>query len=352
MTAIGRGSLRAVFLAGLALATTACWTAPRAVVKRGAEAGVVVPGLSACTQGTRGPLELDPTRPLTVLVHGCNFSNGGFQNLAEVFEAHDQQTVCFSYDDRGTIESASRKLGTVLEVLEAYAPGQQITVLGHSQGGLVARHAFAMKRDRSFAATFQYRLVTLSAPFSGINASKHCGLRWLHVATLGATVLVCQAVAGTKWTEIFPGSEFMTEPGTLAPGVRRHLRIATDERGGCRRHGADGACVTRDEVFTLGEQLNATIDAERRVEKVEIQSGHSEIIGEWGHPPHKLIAILQQEDILAQTPPDKRGRVAALLLRLYGVPADADPAEPPVRVPGRPRRVLLIDATAPSDDPG
>ncbi len=330
--------LRAVLVGAVALTTAGCWTAPRAVVKRGLEAGVVVPGLSACTPGTHEPLELDPNRPLIVLVHGCNFSRGGFRNLAELFEAHDQQTVCFSYNDRGTIDAASRKLVEVLEVLEAYAPGQQLTVLGHSQGGLVARHAFSADRDRSFASTFQYQLVTLSAPFSGINSSKHCGLPWLHVATLGVTVLACQVIAGTKWTEIFPGSQFMTEPGTLAPGVGRHLRIATDERGGCGRRGTDGACIARDEVFTIAEQVNPTIDSEPRVEKVEIQSGHSEIVGEWGRPPIKLIAILQENHILAQTTPVRRDRVAAVLRRLYGAPTEAAPTD---------QRNLATLATAP-----
>lgn len=319
-------SLR-VLLGALTLATAGCSTATFMTVKRAGEPDLVLRGLSACNAGTHESFDLDPTRPLIVLVHGCNFSMGGFRNLAEVFEANGQQTVCFSYDDRSTIEASSRQLVNVLEALEAFAPGQQITVLGHSQGGLVARHSFSADRDRSFAKTFRYRLVTLSAPFSGINSSRQCGLPWLRVASLGVTALICQLIAGDKWTEIYPGSAFMTEPGTLSSGVSVHLRIATDERGRCARRGRDGACVKRDETFSLAEQLSTPIDSDARVEKVEIQAGHTEIVGEWGKPPLKLIAVLQQMNILAQTLPWRRDRVNAVLERLYGVPSDAEAAD-------------------------
>lgn len=317
------GSRRFIWSSGLFAAfvilTAGCWAAPSALVRLGsAGPSAKASGLSACTPATREPFELDPNRPLMVLVHGCNFSMGSFRTLAELIEAHDQQTICFNYDDRGSIDEASRQLAAALKVLEGFAPGQEITVLGHSQGGLVARHALSASRDPSFAALFHYRLVTVSAPFSGINTSKNCGLPLLHIGSLGLTVLVCQIIAGNKWTEIFPGSEFIRNPGTLAHGVGLHVRIATDERGGCARRNPAGECVKRDEVFTIGEQLNDTIDGEPRVERVEIRSGHSEIIGEWGAPPTRLLAVLQSLKILSQISPERRDHIAALMMKHYG----------------------------------
>lgn len=325
--ALGCGA--AAWLGVLAAVTSGCWTAPRAVLRVGKSGpDIEVRGLSACTPATHGPLELDPKRPLVVLVHGCNFSDNGFASLAEVFEAHDQQTLCFKYDDRDAIRKAAGDLIESLKALEAFAPGQKITVIGHSQGGLVSRRAFADVQDASFASTFDYQLVTVSAPFSGIRASEHCGLPWLHVASLGLTVLVCQIIAGNKWPEIFPGSHFMSEPGALARGVQVHVRIATDEREACGVRASNGKCVEPDEIFALEEQLNAELDGDPRVEKAQIRAGHSEIIGYWGGPPTKLLAILQEKNILAQTPPERREQIASVLRKLYGPPREQAPAPP------------------------
>jgi hypothetical protein len=72
-----------------------CWKAPIAIVKVApADIGTRIEGLSSCQTEERDLVHLDPTRPLTVFVHGCNFSLGGFRTLARVFEAHGQQTVC------------------------------------------------------------------------------------------------------------------------------------------------------------------------------------------------------------------------------------------------------------------
>ena len=79
------GGLGAAALLALAAALgTGCWSAPRAMVRVGGTAlAVPVAGLSSCRTGASSALDLDPRRPLTVLVHGCNFSMGGFKTLKE-----------------------------------------------------------------------------------------------------------------------------------------------------------------------------------------------------------------------------------------------------------------------------
>ena len=47
-----------------------------------------------------------------------------------------------------------------------------------------------------------YRLVTVSSPFSGIDAASHFVMTWLHIVTLGITAGVCQAITGSKWTRL------------------------------------------------------------------------------------------------------------------------------------------------------
>jgi pimeloyl-ACP methyl ester carboxylesterase len=284
-----------------------------------ADPGVSIAGLSSCIPGAHGPLELDQTRPINVLVHGCNFSRGGFRTLASVFEAHDQQTICFSYNDRDSLAKSSANLIKALAALESHIAPEQITVLGHSQGGLVARRAFITERRGALVPRegFSYRLVTVSSPFGGIASSSDCGRVWLRFASLGVTTAVCQAIAGSKWTEIYPGSDFMTHPGTLGKAVTSHLKIVTDERGTCRRLNADGSCAEADSVFSLAEQYNEAVDADSRMAAIRVEAGHVEIVGEHGNPPTKLIRILQEKDVLAQTPPERREEFAALLQRLY-----------------------------------
>ncbi len=286
------------------------------------EAPTPVPGLDVCAPGGGTQLTLDPARPLTLFVHGCRDSGGRFRELAQVFEAHGQQTACFNYDHREGIDVSAARLARALEALERRLRPGQITILAHSQGGLVTRRALVQERAvplRS-AEGFTYRLFTVSSPFAGIRASKDCGKTWLHVVTLGVTVLVCQLAAGDNWTEIPPGSALMSRPGTLLPEVGEVLQVVTDERGSCEIRRPDGGCKKTGFVFSVQEQHNPVVEADPRLAQREVQAGHVEIVGGDGAPPVKLIALLQERGILARTPPERREEIALLLARLYGAP--------------------------------
>ena len=69
----------------------------------------VIPGLFACGEGHQ-PAHVDPYRPVHILVHGTNSSNEKFETLAEVFALSDQQAVCFTYDDRESLDRSSARL--------------------------------------------------------------------------------------------------------------------------------------------------------------------------------------------------------------------------------------------------
>ncbi len=305
-----------------AVLASGCWryTTPRTRVAIGnVDAGAWIDGLSSCRPEDGDLVRIDPTRPLTLFIHGCNFSTGGFKTLARVFEAHGQQTLCFNYNDRDRLATSSAQLVTALEALETRLPGGDLTIVGHSQGGLVGRHAVVQDRKRPLqvAKDLRIRLVTVSSPFAGIDSSRHCGITWLHFVTLGVTALVCQGITGSKWHDIYPGSRFMRHPGTLGSVVTEHVKIVTDERGTCRRRSRDGSCVERDFIFALGEQYSTAVDTDRRVSGVEVKAGHIEIVGERGTPPTKLIEILQAQKILVETPPERRVEIARLLDQLY-----------------------------------
>ncbi len=277
-------------------------------------------GLFPCEAGGRDVFELDPSRPVTVLVHGCNSSGERFKTLAQVFEANGQQTICFNYNDRDYLNTSATQLAQALSALELRLEPHELTILGHSQGGLVARRALQADLPRPLVTRegFSYRLVTVSSPFSGIDSSADCGRPWLHALTLTTTIVVCLVVTGNKWTEIPPGSSFMTNPAPLLS--TRHLQIVTDETATCRVRDASGACKVSDAVFDLHEQYNPLLTSDPRVTTIELKEGHAAVVGENGVPPRLLIETLQAQHVLAATLPSRSQSFAGLLTRLYSQP--------------------------------
>jgi pimeloyl-ACP methyl ester carboxylesterase len=275
--------------------------------------------LTSC--GTLHPGKpIDPRAPLVVLVHGCNASQGRFSALADLFELHGQQTLCFRYDDRRRVGEVAEELLSALARLAERRERTDLTVLGHSQGGLVARTALALSAARpldTLRGHLQMSLVTVSAPFNGIDAAADCGSRWLHAITFGATLAICRAIAGPKWRDIHPHARLVERPEPLAVRVVSHLEVRTDERNTCRARRPDGRCGEDDYVFSIREQENAKVDHDQRVRRDTVAAGHAEIVGGDDAPPRKLLSVLQRHGVLNATPADKQGELQALLERLF-----------------------------------
>jgi pimeloyl-ACP methyl ester carboxylesterase len=274
-----------------------------------------VRGLGPCEDGGGGALTIDPTRPVVVLVHGCNASAGRFRALAKVFELHGQQAVCFEYDDRARVRRSARALRQSLEELASHTDDHELVVLGHSQGGLVARAALA---GPALSIENPVRLVTVSSPFNGIRAASDCGSLGLHLGTLGVTVAICRMITGAKWNEIHPRARQVLEPEALSASVGEHLRVVTDERNTCRTFAADQrSCVQDDFVFSIDEQDNQRMSLDQRLRKAEVAAGHAEIVGNDQSEPRKLIDILQQYRVMSPTPENKRLALTELLRQLF-----------------------------------
>jgi pimeloyl-ACP methyl ester carboxylesterase len=270
--------------------------------------------------GPKQAQALDRSAALVVLVHGCNASQGRFAALADLFELHGQQTLCFRYDDRRRVGEVARELRAAISGLAARLERTELTVLGHSQGGLVARTAMALQDAQPLLTQrgpLQVSLVTVSAPFNGIEAAADCGSKWLHALTLGTTLAVCRAIAGPKWRDIHPHARLVQQPGQLSELVSSHIEIRTDERNTCRTLRPDGRCAEGDYVFSIREQQNAKVDDDVRVTSDLVAAGHAEIVGKAEAPPHKLLSLLQQHGVLNATPADKQAALQALLERLF-----------------------------------
>ena len=280
---------------------------------------VYVAGLRPCNDGAARTLQIDPGQSINILVHGCNGSTGKFHALAEVLAFHGQQSACFDYDDRDSLMVSSGQLADAVDALAQHLDTPEITVIGHSMGGLVARKAFTENHPHPLQNTqIDLRLVTVSAPFSGIAAARLCAAPALRIATLGLQDLACWLISGDNWYEITSASSFIRHPGSLIPQVRRHLMVVTNELGTCRRRDDAGQCIEDDYIFSVDEQRYSLVTQASRTTDVEVPAGHIEIVGESGVTPHKLIDVFQREGIVRTTPPDRLSAFQALLAQLYG----------------------------------
>jgi pimeloyl-ACP methyl ester carboxylesterase len=278
-----------------------------------------IPGLGPCADIDDRRVAINQQQPVTIIVHGCYGSAGRLRSLSQVFAFHGQQSLCFSYDDRDSLEQSSAELIKALHALQAImAPDADIRVLAHSQGGLVARRALIQDRpDQLQLAQAPAELITISTPFAGIPAASTCGSIPVHVLSLGSTVAICRYISGRKWWEITASSDFIQKPGSPLPDIQRHLKIITDERDSCRIRNDAGRCVSRDGVFGITEQYHPPVDNYPIVANIEVRAGHVEIVGDAEAPPTKLIGILQDEGVMRPTEPAREKALQALLAELY-----------------------------------
>ncbi len=270
-------------------------------------------GLSQCSSDTSKPLELEHGEPVVVLVHGCHGSAGRFKALADVLAFHGQQSVCFSYNDRRDMYEVSQALHASLEQLAAHYQPPSITLIGHSQGGLIARKSLVNEMNDVGAPV---ELVTVSAPLAGIASARWCGEPAVRLLSLGINDLMCRVVSGEKWYQITSASDFIQEPGNLLPEVERHLMIATDERGSCRLFNSKGQCAQDDYVFSLAEQHMPSVKG-LQPESVELVAGHVEIVGQGEQIPHKLIQALQENRVINWTEKQREQELLTLLEKWY-----------------------------------
>jgi len=274
--------------------------------------------LRSCTDSPDATLQLNSRQPVAVLVHGCRGSAGHFRALAQLYAFHGQQAVCFAYDPGDSLVKASGELIVALDRLSARLQDREVVVIGHSMGGLVARKAMELERRGEWQRDdARIRLATVSAPFAGIAVASPCGNKALHWLSLGVVPGICKAITGDNWFEITSASSFIQRPGALLPSVRQYVKVVTDERDSCRRKSAAGTCLESDHIFSLAEQYHPVIDSYPRLRNVEVRAGHVEIVGYKDVQPRKLLQILQQEGMMAATPPERRAALERLLAELY-----------------------------------
>jgi len=284
-----------------------------------ANAPLLIDGLRPCSPTAETELYINRAEPVIVLTHGCLDSAARFTALADVFAFQGQQAICFTYDDRDSLVKSASKMTTALNQLSEQLDNPDVTVIAHSQGGLIARKALTDQAALKSSHDNQKKidLVTISSPFSGIEAASHCGSEEWQTITLGLVNAICWVISGDKWFEITDASEFIQNPGPLAPQLSHHLKIDTNEQGSCRKLGGGNKCLESDYVFSLNEQQLQPVKQQAEVNRVVVQAGHTEIVGDVETPPRKLITVLQQQGVMKETKPERASALNRLLSRLY-----------------------------------
>ena len=279
---------------------------------------VDIPTLSSCTDSSDHALQFNSNDPVTVLVHGCNGSAGRFRSLAQLYAFHGQQAVCFSYNDRDSLALSSSQLITALDNLGKQTNNKNINVIGHSMGGLIARKAMESERSSEWTQKdININLITVSAPLGGVKVASTCGNKVLHWLSLGVVPGLCWMISGDSWNEFTSHSSFIQQPKPLSPSVQRYLKVVTDERNTCRHKREDGTCLEDDYIFSLPEQYHPIIDHYPNLTNVEVKAGHVEIVGHRDVAPRKLLSVLQEQGMLAPTPPERKAALERLLAELY-----------------------------------
>lgn len=263
------------------------------------DSNLQVSGLGPCTAEPDRAIQLNRAAPVAILVHGFLGAPSRMRPLAQELAFRGVQTICFSYDDRDSLMHSSGQLTRAIEALAAELTSPQITVIGHSYGGLIARKALVAERpDPLVANQARVHLVTVSTPFAGTSLARWCAYPPARILSLGLGDLVCRLISGKKWYEITYASEFIRQPGRLVSMVQDHLLIVTDETRSCRTFDEQGYCSQADYVISLPEQHFPPVENDVRVTPVKVQAGHLEIIGESGGGAVKLLAVLQQQGLL------------------------------------------------------
>lgn len=278
---------------------------------------VSIEGLGSCYGDINSPIELNSKEPVSILVHGCSASQGEFRSLSEVLAFHSQQSVCFRYDDRESLDESAKKLTKAINELATYSKHPDVHIIAHSMGGLISRKALVPSPTNTIDENIVIKMATVSTPFSGIDDAKACANPYLRVGTLGIHDFACWIISGDKWYEITPSSDFIQKPGELSTTVSKHIVIATDEEDSCRYTDEQNRCIADDYVFSLDEQKLVHSQEKYTRKDIVVKAGHVEIVGKYNHSPQKLIKTLQKEGFIHQTSPLELVQFDALVSKLF-----------------------------------
>ncbi len=144
----------------------------------------------------------DPDRVPVLFVHGINGSPRVFEKLIESLDRERFQPWVYYYASGTSLDHASDLLAQIMVELEIQHSVDELHVVAHSMGGLVAR-SWLLKRDANNSPASVPGFISISAPWGGHSAAQ------LGISYSPGIVPV--------WYDMAPGSAFL-------------LRLFSDDR--------------------------------------------------------------------------------------------------------------------------
>ncbi|CAA9427168.1 MAG: hypothetical protein AVDCRST_MAG64-3240, partial [uncultured Phycisphaerae bacterium] len=214
-------------------------------------ARLLATGDAACPPGRYGllvPEKYDPARPLVLLIHGLDSDSVMWGSMVNLLQADGHQVACFNYPDDGPIADAGLLLADGLADLRVKHPNAKpVMVIGHSMGGLVARHYVEGPAFRGDVD----RLLMLGTPNSG---SSWTGWRW--ATEWHSQYKTCQREGNWTWSrltddgngeaarDLQPGSEFLKSLNARPRREGVRYTVVAGDRNAVREVAADWVACT------------------------------------------------------------------------------------------------------------
>lgn len=192
------------------------------------------------------PRQIDPARPLVVLIHGLDADRSDCVPIGQLLQAAGQQVAYFSYPGDQPIEDSAASLGRAMTRLRTSNPNLTIDIIAHSMGGLVARRYV----EGSDYAGGVDRMILVAPPNHGsgwarlrsiLSIEENLHLRrddpnwhWTWLVTEGL---------GEAGADLLPGSDFLNQLNSRPRRRGVRYTIIAGNRSGVNR--AEGNCIER-----------------------------------------------------------------------------------------------------------
>lgn len=164
--------------------------------------------------GLHLPNDLDPTRPLVVLVHGLDGDGASCAQLGALLQKDGHQVAYFSYPADQPLDRSAALLADHLEALRHDFPPLRVELVTQSMGGLIARQYV---EGADYAGGID-RLIMIAPPNSGsawsplapimklaVNASQ-----WWNDADWSPAWMITQGITQAA-RDLWPGSRFLID---------------------------------------------------------------------------------------------------------------------------------------------
>jgi len=222
-----------------------------------------------------------------ILIHGTISSKNVWQNLVLRLRADDFVVFCPDYGVHGTqdIPTSAADVGAYIEQVIAATGAPQVDIVGHSQGGLLARYWINEMEGEDYV----HHLITLGAPHHGTSLLGMLGGLLTSETTQRMATAMVRRIFGPAGMQQVMGSALL-ETLAASPDTRPDI-IYT-----CFATLNDSTVVPPDQAFLEGEGTRS--DGSPRVKNAYLQDSGIQRCRHEELPSNPHVQALVQETLL------------------------------------------------------